>query len=151
METSSPKLVDEIRPAESGLTLIADRSLITLKGIVRSGKRDFSIWLAKLEPYYTQKTGMKLYPGTLNVHLSDATFPTPKDAIRLEKEEYGGQVSVSMAPCTIFGRRAFILRTDTDDGKFGDPPERILEIATDVGIRDTYGIKDGDIVEVEIS
>jgi len=28
---------------------------------------------------------------------------------------------------------------------------RILEIATDVGIRDTYGVKDGDIVEVEVS
>jgi riboflavin kinase len=122
-----------------------------LRGIVRSGKGDFSFWLAKLESYYTQKTGMKLYPGTLNIHLSDAIFPTPKDSIRLEKEEYGGRVSVSMAPCRVFGRKAFILRPDTDVGKFGDPPERILEVATDVGIRDTYGIKDGDIVEVEVS
>ena len=94
---------------------------------------------------------MKLYPGTLNVHLSDAIFPTPKDAIRFEKEEYGGRVSVSIAPCKIFGRKAFILWPDTDNGKFGDPPERILEVATDVGIRETYGIKDGDIVEVDIS
>jgi len=117
-----------------------------LRGIVRSGKGNFSFWLAKLGPYYALKTGMKLYPETLNIHLSDAIFPTPKDAIRLEKEEYGGRVSVSM----IFGRKAFILRPDTDQGKFGDPPERILEIATDVGIRDTYGIKDGDIVEVEV-
>ena len=31
------------------------------------------------------------------------------------------------------------------------PPERILEIATDVNLRDTYKLKDGDIVEVEIS
>jgi hypothetical protein len=68
-----------------------------LRGIVRSGKADFSFWLAKLEPYYTQKTGMKLSPGTPNVHLSDAIFPTPKDAIRLEKEEYGGRVPVSVA------------------------------------------------------
>ena len=49
-----------------------------LRGIVRSGKGDFSFWLAKLESYYTQKTGMKLYPGTLNVHLSDAIFPDAK-------------------------------------------------------------------------
>ena len=121
-----------------------------MQGIVRSGKNDFSFWIAKLETFYTQKTGMKLYPGTLNVHLSDATFPTPIDAIRLEKEEYGGQVSVNIIPCKIWGRKAFILRTDNDDGKWGDPPERILEIATDFGIRETYGVKDGDIVEVEI-
>src|SRR5439155_7920155 len=72
--------------------------MTVLRGIVRSGKGDFSFWLAKLESYYTQKTGMKLYPGTLNVHLRNAIFPTPKDSIRLEKEEYGGRVSVSMAP-----------------------------------------------------
>jgi riboflavin kinase len=126
------------------------RFMTVLRGTVRSGKGNFSFWLAKLEPYYTQKTGMKLHPGTLNVHLTDAIFPTPNDSIRLEKEEYGGRVSVSMAPCRIFGRKAFILRPDTDHGKFGDPPERILEVATDVGIRETYGVKDGDIVEVEV-
>lgn len=98
-----------------------------------------------------QKTGKKLYPGTLNIHLSDAIYPTPRDAIRLEREEYGGRISVSIAPCRIFGRKAFILRPDTDTGKFGDPPERILEIATDVGIREAYGVKDGDTVEVEVS
>jgi len=122
-----------------------------LRGIVRSGKGNFSFWLARLEAYYTRKTEMKLYPGTLNVHLSDAIFPTPKNAIRFEKEEYGGRVSVSIAPCKICGRKAFIRWPDTDNGKFGDPPERILEVATDVGIRETYGIKDGDIVEVDIS
>jgi len=121
-----------------------------LRGIVRSGVGNFSFWLARLEPYYTQKTGMTLYPGTLNVHLLDAIFLTPKNAIRLEKEEYGGRVSVSIAPCKIFGRKAFILRPDTDTGKLGDPPESILEIATDVGIRDTYRVNDGDIVEVEV-
>jgi hypothetical protein len=40
---------------------------------------------------------------------------------------------------------------DTDTGKYGDPPERIIEIATDVNLRDTYGLKDGDIVEIEVS
>lgn len=122
-----------------------------LRGIVRSGKGNFSFWLGKLEVYYMQKTGKKLYPGTLNIHLSDAIYPTPRDAIRLEREEYGGRISVSIAPCRIFGRKAFILRPDTDTGKFGDPPERILEIATDVGIREAYGVKDGDTVEVEVS
>lgn len=121
-----------------------------LTGIVRTGKGDYSFWLDRLEPYYTEKTRMKLFPGTLNVHLVSAVCPTPKKVIRLEKEEYGGTVSVSIFPCKIFGRKAFVLRPDTDTGKFGDPPEKILEIATDVKLRDAYGIKDGDVVEVEI-
>jgi riboflavin kinase, archaea type len=54
-------------------------------------------------------------------------------------------------PGKIVGRKAFILRPDTDTGKHGDPPEMILEIARDVNLRDTYEFKDGDIVEVEVS
>lgn len=49
-----------------------------------------------------------------------------------------------------FARPAFILRPDTDDGKHGDPPEAILEITTDIKLRDTFGLNDGDVVEVEI-
>lgn len=123
---------------------------MVLRGVVRSGKGDFSYWLEKLEPYYTRKTGLKLFPGTLNVHLIDQTYPTPPGCLRLEKEEYGGRVSVSIMPCTIFGRDAFILRTDTDRGKLGDPSEAILEIATTVKLREVYGLQDGDVVEVEM-
>jgi len=94
---------------------------------------------------------MRLFPGTLNVHLTSGSYGTPTNALRLEKEEYGGRVSVSIVPCKIVGRKAFILRPDTDTGKHGDPPEKILEIATDVNLRDTYRLKDGDIVEVEVS
>ena len=121
-----------------------------LRGIVRSGKSDFNIWLRKLEPYYTAKTGMKLFPGTLNIHLIEQIYPTPEDPLRLEAHEYGGRVSVSIIPCRIFGRKAFILRPDTDRGKHGDPPEAILEIATDVKLREEYSLSDGDVVEVEV-
>jgi len=122
-----------------------------LRGEIRTGKGDFSHWIERLAPHYTRKTGMHMYPGTLNVHLTDGSYQFPTDALRLEKEEYGGRVSVSIVPCKIFGRNAFILRTDTDTGKHGDPPEMILEIATDVNLRDSYKLKDGDIVEVEVS
>jgi riboflavin kinase, archaea type len=121
-----------------------------LKGIVKTGKGDFSNWLAKLEPFYTAKTGMRLFPGTLNLHLIDQVFPTPRSVLRLEKDEYGGTVSVSIIPCRIFGRAAFILRTENDDGKLGDPPERILEIATDIKLREAHHLCDGDVIEVEI-
>jgi riboflavin kinase len=125
--------------------------MLILSGEIRTGKGNFSYWLDKLTLYYTRKTGLRLFPGTLNVHLSTGSYSTPAKALRLEKEEYGGRVSVSIVPCKIFGRKAFILRPDTDTGKHGDPPDKILEIATDVNLRDTYRLKDGDIVEVEVA
>src|SRR5437667_7665953 len=124
---------------------------LILRGEIRTGVGNFSTWLDKLEPYYTRKTGTRLFPGTLNVHLTSGSYPTPASALRLEKEEYGGRASVSIVPCKIAGRKAFILRPDTDAGKYGDPPERTLEIATDVDLRDTFKLKDGDVIEVEIS
>ncbi|QNI35082.1 DUF120 domain-containing protein [Alloacidobacterium dinghuense] len=108
---------------------------------------NFSFWLEKLESYYTWKTGMRLFPGTLNLRLAEP-YSLPAKVIRLEKEEYGGTVSVSMAPCTIFGRRAFLLRTDANEAGSGHYAKNIIEIATDVKLRDAYGLKDGDEVEV---
>lgn len=121
-----------------------------LKGEIRTGKNDFSFWMEKLSSYYTQKTGMNFFPGTLNIHLIDRKYYLPKDCIRLEKEEYGGMVSVSLIKCSIFGRDAYILRTDSDTGKHGYPPEQILEVATDIKLRDKFNLKDGDLVEVEV-
>ena len=61
---------------------------LILRGEIRTGVGNFSYWLDKLEPYYTRKTGMRLFPGTLNVHLTSGSYPTPANALRLEKEEY---------------------------------------------------------------
>ena len=122
-----------------------------LKGEIRTGKNNFSFWIDKLSDYYQQKTGMIFFPGTLNVHLIDCKYYFPPDCIRLEKEEYAGTVSVSMIPCQIFNRDGWILRTDSDTGKHGYLPEQILEIATDVKLRDEYQLKDGDVIEVEVS
>jgi CTP-dependent riboflavin kinase len=121
-----------------------------LPGEIRTGKNDFSFWMEKLSHYYTQKTGIVFFPGTLNVHLIDYKYYFPRDCIRLTKEEYGGTVSVSMTPCRLFERKAYILRTDSDTGKHGHSPEQILEIATDIKLRDKYQLKDRDLVEVEV-
>ncbi|MEN9871518.1 MAG: hypothetical protein RLZZ171_2510 [Cyanobacteriota bacterium] len=116
-----------------------------LLGEIRTGKNDFSFWMEKLLPYYIQKTGMIFFPGTLNVHLIECKYYFPLDCIRLEKEEYGGTVSISMTPCTILAKNAYILRTDSDRKKHGYSPEQILEIATNVKLRD------GDVIEVEVN
>ncbi len=110
---------------------------------------NFSYWLEKLESFYTQKTGMRLFPGTLNLRLPEA-YSLPANVIRLEKEEYGGTVSVSMVPCRIFGRSAFLLRTDANEAGQGHHPKNIIEIATDIKLRDFYQLQDGDEVEVHL-
>ena len=118
-------------------------------GKVVSGMGNFSFWIEKLHDYYFRKTGMHFYPGTLNVEL-EQPYSLPKDVIRLEGHEYGGTVSVSMVPCTIEGRKAFLLRTDLNEQGRGHHPKTIIEIATEVRLRDALGLKDGDVVVIEI-
>lgn len=120
-----------------------------LRGVVVSGMGNFSFWIEKLEEHYRRKTGMQLFPGTLNVRL-DAPYSLPKEVIRLEASEYGGTVSVNMVPCKINGHPAFLLRTDANEEGRGHHPKTIVEIASNVRLRDALGLEDGDVVEIEI-
>jgi riboflavin kinase len=121
-----------------------------LRGRVVSGRGDFGFWIDRLSGFYAAKTGMQLYPGTLNIALP-SPYSLPPDVIRLEAHEYGGSVSVSIVPCTVFGRRAFLLRTDQNEQGTGHHSRNIIEIATDIRLRDAYQLSDGDWVEVEFS
>ena len=121
-----------------------------LKGKVKSGMNDLSQRMEQLESYYTKKTGMKLFPGSLNIELEEEFIIDTNNAIRLEKEEYGGTVSVSILPCSIFNRTAFIIRTDKNNEGMGHHPRNIIEVATDIKLRDAFNLVDGDTVEVEV-
>ena len=122
----------------------------TIRGKVVSGRGDFGLWIERLSHFYEQKTGMRLYPGTLNVELA-FQYLLPLNVMRLEAHEYGGRVSVSIVPCRIFDRRAFLLRTDENETGTGHQPRKIIEIATDIRLRHAYNLEDGDSVEVEFS
>ena len=131
-----------------------------LRGAVVSGMGNFSYWIEKLQEHYLRKTGMRFYPGTLNVRL-DAPYSLPKRVIRLEASEYGGTVSVNIVPCVIRipgqvidgqidGKQAFLLRTDANEEGCGHHPKTIVEIAAEVRLRDHFGLQDCDLVEIEI-
>lgn len=120
-----------------------------LRGRLVSGLGDFGYWIDRLGDHYERKTGMRLYPGTLNVEL-EAAYSLPLHPMRLEAHEYGGRVSVNIVPCRIFGRPAFLLRTDQNENGTGHLPRNLIEIATDIRLRDAYSLKDGDSVEVEL-
>ena len=86
---------------------------------------DFSIWMKVLSEFYREKTGIELFPGTLNVQL-EADYNLPDQRIRLEGREYGGNVSVNIIPCKIFNQLAFVLRTDANDAGLGDHPRNVV-------------------------
>jgi riboflavin kinase, archaea type len=118
-------------------------------GRVVSGMGNFSYWIDKLHDHYLRKTGLHLYPGTLNVELGEP-YSLPKDVIRLEASEYGGTVSVSLVPCMIEKLPAFLLRTDANEDGRGHHPKTIVEIAADVKLRDALRLQDGDLVSIDI-
>ena len=120
-----------------------------LRGRVVSGMGNFSGWIDRLSDHYERKTGMKLFPGTLNV-LLEAPWSLPSRVIRLEAAEYGGAVSVNLLPCAFRGRKAFLLRTDANESGEGHHPKTIVQIATDVKLRDHFHLSDGDYVEIEL-
>ncbi len=120
-----------------------------VRGRVVSGRANFGYWIERLNRFYAKKTGMQLYPGTLNIELP-VPYSLPANVIRLDADEYGGTVSVNIVPCQIFDRQAFLLRTDQNEQGTGHHPRNIIEIATDVRLRDAYQLKDGDWVEVEL-
>jgi riboflavin kinase len=123
---------------------------IVLRGRVVSGVGSFAYWIGQLQDHYQRKTGMRLYPGTLNLQL-DLEYSLPEKVIRLEASEYGGRVSVSIVPCSIQGKKAFLLRTDANENGTGDHPKTIIEVATDVKLRDLFQLQDGDYLEVAIA
>jgi len=122
-----------------------------LRGRVFTGIGDYARWIEMYQEHYRTKTGMSLFPGTLNVRL-DHPYELPVGkVIRLEGAEYGSRVSVSILPVRLFGRPAFVLWPDLkQDASAEDAADRLstLEIAADVKLRDAYGIEDGDDIEI---
>ena len=120
-----------------------------ITGRVTQGLGDYGVWLAKYKEVYRRATGLELFPGTLNLELT-IPFDLPANCQRLEAADYGGAVNVNLVPCLVFGRRAVLLRTDANQDGTGPHPKTIVEIATDVKLRDEYGLQDGDLVTVEM-
>jgi riboflavin kinase len=120
--------------------------VVVLHGRVASGKGDLAQWMRLYSAAYLRATGMSLYPGSLNV-LLDKPWDLPEQRIRLEARDVG--VDVNLVGCTVFGRRAFIFRTDADDAK-GPAQRALIEILSDARLRDVYGLDDGDVIDVSV-
>ena len=121
-----------------------------LTGTVRSGKGNFSYCMEKLQTLCNARTGVALYPGSLDSDLAVSYDLPVKDVIWLEKEAYGGRVSVSLLPCAVSGIEGFIMRPDPNADGTGDHPKTIVEVAAQVRLRDALNVSDVDFVTIKV-
>ena len=120
-----------------------------LTGKVTSGLGEAKFWIKKAEKAFENKIGIKLYHGTLNLEL-EQDYILKDNILVLHKEEYGGSQEVYVQQCKIFKHLAYILRTEKNSTKDGDHPLNLIEIISDINLREKYNLKDGDLVDIEI-
>jgi len=100
-----------------------------LRGRVRSGFGKFSYVLENVEglwDVYRKKSGLKLFPGSLNLELAQE-FSIPAGSTRILAGEYDGPVNSRFYPCTIKDLPGIIIRTDAVEAGTGDHPRTIID------------------------
>jgi CTP-dependent riboflavin kinase len=124
-----------------------------LHGRVRSGSNDASRWLGLYNQAYCRKTGMNVYPGSLNLvlkHEFDWTAARYQPfIIWFGREEMGGERDILLLPCVLINldkRKAFLWTTTNLNREDAE----IIEVITDVKLRDEYALADGDSIELEV-
>jgi riboflavin kinase, archaea type len=125
-----------------------------IRGRVQSGTKQAAHWLSVFSAAYARKLGVAIFPGSLNVEL-DTPFdwfdPRWENAVvEFGGAEYGGERDILLLPCSLSaapGVPTFLWSTTT---AARDPRDRFLaELIAPVGLRATYGLKDGDPVAIE--
>jgi CTP-dependent riboflavin kinase len=119
---------------------------MVLVGRVATGSGDLQRWMTLHAEAYAAAVGVPLYPGSLNLVLNEP-WALPPQRIRVSAEEVGRLVY--LVPCSVGARPCFIFRTDMAEQAGGDE-HRVLEILSDVRLRDELGLDDGDTIEVSI-
>jgi len=126
-----------------------------LAGKVQAGFGDAARWLKLFNAAYSEKLGMPVFPGSLNIALDHVFdwFDARYEAHRIwfGREEYGGERDILLLPCELVSldrRRAF-LWTPTTAARDRRGPW-VVEIVADVNLRDHFGLQDGDMVEISV-
>jgi CTP-dependent riboflavin kinase len=126
-----------------------------LVGRVEGGKGDAARWLSLFRNEYARKLGVEVFLGSLNLRLSEPfewNEPALADRlIRFDLAEYGGEREILMLACRLntLGAQPAHLWTTTR-GAADVERRHLIEIIAPIHLRSTFGIEDGDRVEVEI-
>jgi CTP-dependent riboflavin kinase len=124
-------------------------------GRVQSGHGNASHWLSKFNEAYSRKVGAPVFPGSLNIAL-DSRFDwfAPEivgRTVSFDRAEYGGERDILLVPCVLLNlamQPAWLWTTTTASLDRGDP--WVVEIIAATNLRETYGLHDGSIVEVQL-
>jgi CTP-dependent riboflavin kinase len=126
-------------------------------GIVASRAPGRGGWVVRSHLFnaaYSEKLGISVFPGSLNIALDhvfnwfDARYEPHR--IWFGREEYGGS-DILLLPCELVSldhRKAFLWTPTTAARDRRDP--RVVEIVADISLRNHFGLKDGDLVEIKL-
>lgn len=114
-----------------------------LKGKVKKGLGNALFWVKKIETVFYERTGMKVFYGTLNIELEEP-YELEKYGI-INKDEYGGTQDVYIEKCEILGNLAYIVRAEKTAHK-----SNTIEIVSNLKLREKFNLKDGDIIQIKI-
>jgi len=122
--------------------------MITLRGHVASRFGVAAPNLATVEALILARTGLhRMAPGTLNVVLPDRYLVRADEVIH-SAEYFTGEV-LKLQRCRALGRRMITMRPDSHEFT-GSSAANVLELISDLHLRRTFGLKDGDTLEVEV-
>ena len=126
-----------------------------MRGRVQSGQGDASHWLAKFNEAYARKVGHPVFPGSLNLSLSEPFdwFATGNASrtVWFGREEYGGERDILLIPCrliTLHNEPAWLWTPTTAARDRPDP--WVVELIAARGLRAEFGLTDGTVVELEL-
>lgn len=113
---------------------------MSIMGTVVSGIGEGTVYMKKYARYFQEKFG-DMYPGTLNVRVDEE--PKLENAITLVP----GEMDLYPVNC-------YRIKINNTDALLVVPqvtehPKTILEIASPLDLRETLGLEDGDVVEIE--
>ena len=120
-----------------------------LQGQVVSGLGEASSWVKKIKNVFSEKIGMELFEGTLNIDVN-CEYLLGTDVIKFAPNEYGGTQEVLVKECSVLGNKSYILRTKANENEEGTQPINIIEIVSNVNFREKYNLKDGEKIEIII-
>ena len=121
---------------------------MVLDGKVTSGIGTAKMWVGKIEKIFEEKTGLKVFHGTLNIK-TEVDYIVEPDLI-IKPEEFGGTQNVLVQKCEILGNKAYIVRAEKNQKGEGEHNLKIIEIVSNVKFREKYNLKDESSIKIEI-